>query len=104
MSQEDLTQFLQAVQQDSSLQEKLKTEGADPVAVAGEAGYSIAPEEWKEHLTRISEEDLKNVAGGEGDPLQRTWQLGPGERMSKEEVEKAVRLLNRTGRLGGERG
>ena len=66
MSQEDLNQFLEAVRHDSSLQEKLKTEGADPVAVAGEAGYSIAPEEWKEHLTRISEEDLENVAGGWG--------------------------------------
>ena len=66
MSQEDLTQFLEAVRQDSSLQEKLRAEGADPVAIAGKAGYSIAPEEWKEHLTQISDEDLENVAGGWG--------------------------------------
>jgi len=39
MSQEDLTQFLEAVRQDSSLQEKLKAEGADPVAIAEEAGF-----------------------------------------------------------------
>ena len=41
MSREDLTQFLEAVQQDSSLQEKLRAEGADPVAIAKEAGFPL---------------------------------------------------------------
>ena len=41
MSQEDLIQFLKAVRQDSSLQAKLQAEGADPVAIAKEAGFSI---------------------------------------------------------------
>ena len=41
MSQEDLTQFLEAIRQNSSLQEQLKAEGADPVPIAKEAGFSI---------------------------------------------------------------
>ena len=68
MSQEDLTQFLQAVQQDSSLQEKLKAEGADPVAIAGEAGFSITQAELirahAAHVQTLSDEDLENLAGG----------------------------------------
>ena len=68
MSQEDLTQFLQAVQQDSSLQEKLKAEGADPVAIAGEAGFSITQAELirahAAHVQTLSDEELENVAGG----------------------------------------
>ena len=68
MSQEDLTQFLQAVQQDPSLQEKLKTEGADPVAIAKETGFSITKGELirahAAHVQTLSDEDLENVAGG----------------------------------------
>jgi len=68
MSQEDLTQFLQAVQQDSSLKEKLKAEGADPVAIAGEAGFSITQAELirahAAHVQTLSDEDLEDLAGG----------------------------------------
>ena len=68
MSQEDLTQFLQAVQQDSSLQEKLKAEGADPVAIAREAGFSITQAELlRAHAARIhelSDEELESASGG----------------------------------------
>jgi len=68
MSQEDLTQFLEAVRQDSSLQEKLKAEGADPVAIAKEAGFSITPAELirahAAHIHTLSDEELEDVAGG----------------------------------------
>jgi len=68
MSQEDLTQFLETVQQDSSLQEKLKTEGADPVAIAKEAGFSITRAELIRHqadrIQSLSDEELEDAAGG----------------------------------------
>ena len=69
MSQEDLTRFLEAVRQDPSLQEKLRAEGADPVATAGEAGFSITQAELLHHQVgrteNLSDEDLENLAGGE---------------------------------------
>ena len=72
MSQEDLTQFLEAVQQDSSLQEKLRAQGADPVAIAREAGFSITKAELLRdqagRLLELSDEDLEKVAGGEACP------------------------------------
>jgi len=68
MSQEDLTKFLEAVQQDPSLQEKLKAEGADSVAIAKEAGYSITKAELirahAAYVQTLSDEQLNNMAGG----------------------------------------
>jgi predicted ribosomally synthesized peptide with nif11-like leader len=68
MSQEDLTRFLEAVRQDSSLQEKLQAEGADPVAIAKEAGFSVTQAELiRAHASRIqtlSDEELESAAGG----------------------------------------
>ena len=68
MSQEDLTQFLQAVQQDPSLQEKLRAEGADPVAIAKETGFSSTKGELirahAAHVQTLSDEDLEDLAGG----------------------------------------
>ncbi len=69
MSQKDLTQFLQAVQQDSSLQEKLRAEGADAVAIAKEAGLSVTQAELLRHqaarIQELSDEELEAAAGGE---------------------------------------
>ena len=68
MSQEDLQKFLEAVRQDSSLQEKLKAEGADPVAIAKEAGFSVTQAELiRAHASQIqdlSDEELEEAAGG----------------------------------------
>ena len=68
MSQEDLTKFLEAVEQDSSLQEKLRAKGADPVAIAKEAGFSITQAELirahAAHVQTLSDEELEDVAGG----------------------------------------
>jgi len=70
MSQEDLTQFLKAVREDPSLQEKLKAEGADPVAIAKEAGFSITRAELIRHqagrVQELSDEELEEVSGGCG--------------------------------------
>ena len=69
MSQEDLTRFLKAVREDSSLQEKLKAEGADPVAIAKEAGFSITRAELIRHqsakIQELSDEELETAAGGD---------------------------------------
>lgn len=68
MSQEDLTQFLEAVRQDSALQEKLRAEGADPVAIAKEAGFSVTQAEvLRSHaapIQTLSDEELEEAAGG----------------------------------------
>ena len=68
MSQEDLTQFLEAIRQNSSLQEQLKAEGADPVAIAKDAGFSITQAELVRHqaarIQELSDEELEEAAGG----------------------------------------
>ena len=70
MSQEDLTRFLKAVREDPSLQEQLKAEGADPVAIAKEAGFSITRAELIRHqsatIQELSDEELETAAGGNG--------------------------------------
>ena len=66
MSDEHLKAFLEKVQGDSNLQEKLKaaTDNDAVTAIAKEAGFSISADEWKNAPSEISEEDLKGVAGG----------------------------------------
>ena len=64
MSEEQLKAFITKVQADSSLQEQLKAEGADPVAIAKAAGFSITTEDLKEHHQTLSDDELEGVAGG----------------------------------------
>ena len=45
MSEEQLKAFLTKVQADTSLQEQLKAEGADVVAIAKAAGFAITKED-----------------------------------------------------------
>ena len=68
MSEEQLKAFLEKVQVDTSLQEKLKAAvDADAVtAIAKEAGFSISADDLKKAQSEISEEELKGVAGGGG--------------------------------------
>ena len=47
MSEEQLKAFIAKVQADPSLQEQLKAEGADVVAIAMAAGFSITKEDLK---------------------------------------------------------
>ena len=63
MSEEQLKAFLEKVRGDTSLQEKLKAEGADPVAIAKSAGFSITTEDLKP-LQPVSEAELEGMAGG----------------------------------------
>ena len=64
MSEEQLKAFLAKVQADNSLQEQLKAEGADPVAIAKAAGFVITKEDLKSHRQTLSEDELEGVAGG----------------------------------------
>ncbi len=66
MSEEQLKAFLSKVQADKSLQDQLNAEGADVVAIAKAAGFSISTEDLKEHRQDLSDEDLEGVAGGTG--------------------------------------
>ncbi len=66
MSEEQLKAFIAKVQADTSLQEQLKAEGADPVAIAKAAGFAITEAEVKAYgETRdLSDDELESVAGG----------------------------------------
>ncbi|KZR93624.1 Nitrogen fixation protein of unknown function [Synechococcus sp. MIT S9509] len=65
MSEEQLKAFIEKVQGDDSLQEKLKA-AANPdavVSIAKEAGFMISADDLKE-VSEISEEELEGAAGG----------------------------------------
>ena len=67
MSEEQLKAFLEKLQGDTSLQEKLKAAAnADAVtAIAKEAGFSISADDLKNaQVTELSDEELEGVAGG----------------------------------------
>ncbi len=64
MSEEQLKAFIAKVQADTSLQEQLKAEGADPVAIAKAAGFSISTEDVEAHRQNLAEDELEGVAGG----------------------------------------
>ena len=64
MSEEQLKAFIAKVQADTSLQEQLKAEGADPVAIAKAAGFSITTEDLKEQRQTLSDDELEGVAAG----------------------------------------
>ncbi len=65
MSQEQLKAFIAKVQAEKSLQEQLNAEGADVVAIAKAAGFSITLEDLKAHRQDLSDEELEGVAGGD---------------------------------------
>ena len=64
MSEEQLKAFLEKVQVDTSLQEKLKAEDADVMAIAKAAGFSLSADDLKNAPSEISDAELENVAGG----------------------------------------
>jgi len=68
MSEEQLKAFLEKVQSDTSLQEKLKAASdADAVlALAKESGFSITVDELQT-ISELSEEELENITGGSSD-------------------------------------
>ncbi|EAU74584.1 Nif11-like leader peptide family natural product precursor [Synechococcus sp. RS9916] len=62
MSKEQLKAFLQKVQGDTSLQDRLKAAKSqdDVVSIAKEHGHDFGTE----HISQLSEEELEGVAGG----------------------------------------
>ena len=64
MSEDQLKAFIAKVHAESSLQEQLKAEGADVVAIAKAAGFSISTEDLKAIHQDISEYELEGMAGG----------------------------------------
>ena len=67
MSEEQLKAFIAKVQADTSLQEQLKAEGADVIAIAKTAGFSITTEDLKDHRQAQpdpSNRELESAAGG----------------------------------------
>ena len=64
MSEEQLNTFLEKVKSDTSLQDKLKAEGADVVAIAKAAGFTITTEDLNSHRQNLTEDELEGVAGG----------------------------------------
>ena len=66
MSEEQLKAFLEKVQGDTSLQEKLNA-AADSdaaLAIANEAGFSISADDLKKAQSEVSDEELENASGG----------------------------------------
>ena len=66
MSEKQLKAFIASVQADTSLQEQLKAEGADPIAIGKAAGFSITTEDLKTARQNLSDDELEGVAGGIG--------------------------------------
>ena len=68
MADDQFKAFLEAVEADAALQEKVQTEAnryADAVvAIAKEAGFGITAEDVKRAQLEISEDDLEGVTGG----------------------------------------
>ena len=64
MSEEQLEAFLAKVQSDASLQEQLKAEGADPIAIAKAAGFTITQQDLLRQASELSDAELESVAGG----------------------------------------
>ena len=66
MSEEQLKAFLEKLQGDTSLQEKLKAASdADAVvSIAKEEGFSISVDDLKNAQSELSDEELEGVAGG----------------------------------------
>ena len=68
MSQEQLQAFIEKVQGDTRLQEKLKA-AADSdavVAIAKETGFMISADDLKNAQSKLSDEELEGAAGGIG--------------------------------------
>ncbi|KZR82593.1 Nitrogen fixation protein of unknown function [Synechococcus sp. MIT S9509] len=68
MSEEQLKAFLEKVQVDTSLQEKLKAAADNDAvaAIAKDAGFSISADDLKKAQSELSDEELEGVAGGLG--------------------------------------
>ena len=75
MSEEQLKAFLEKVQSDTSLQEKLKAAAdSDAVlAIAKEAGFVISADDWNKAQSEIEDAELEAAAGGNNDTQRDRW-------------------------------
>ena len=64
MSIEQLKAFIAKAQSDPSIQEQLKAEGADLVAIAKAAGFTIKQQDILRQASELSDEELEGVSGG----------------------------------------
>ena len=64
MTLEQLKAFIAKVQGDTSLQGQLNAEGANVVAIAKAAGFTITTEDLNSHRHNLSDEELEGIAGG----------------------------------------
>ncbi len=119
MSEEQLKAFIAKVQADTSLQEQLKAEGADPVSIAKAAGFSITTEltdyiSFQIELEAVaqtpsdlSDDELEAVTGG-GSPgwpagmpqgliFQAVNELSNlfGKKYSRNQIEKTMQARER---------
>ena len=80
MSEEQLKAFLEKVNADTSLQEKLKAAAdADAVtAIVREAGFSLTAEDLTKAQSEVSDKELESAAGGCTDG----WCLGLKEKLA----------------------
>ena len=67
MSEEQLKAFVDKVKGDTSLQEKLNAEGADPVAIAKQAGFALCAEDVQsmQLSADLSDNELEEASGGQ---------------------------------------
>ena len=67
MSKEQLKAFLEKVQGDTSLQEKLKaaTDSDAVLAIAKDAGFSISADDLTKAQSEIQDAELEGAAGGQ---------------------------------------
>ena len=64
MSEDQLKAFIAKAQSDPKLQEQLKAEGADPIAIAKAAGFTIKQQDLLLQASELSDDELESVAGG----------------------------------------
>lgn len=66
MSESEVQRFLQTISEQPELEARLRAEGADPSAVAAEAGFAFDADTLNALLTEVSDAELDGVAGGLG--------------------------------------
>ena len=94
MSEEHLKAFLEKVQGDTNLQEKLKaaTDSDAVLAIAKEAGFSISADDLKNAQLKVSDEELEEATGGMvGGITALQWFTDPEYR---QQVRRQARAIN----------
>ena len=80
MSEEQLKAFVEKIECDSNLQERLKAaaDSDEVAAIAKEAGFAIAAQDLQsmQSATNLSDDELESVIGGYGDCVSLTGVAG----------------------------